>query len=236
MPRRGMMKINIHGCFFAEALPNGNVSGFGVVIRNSRGKILRMLSGSLGIRNRRVNEYHAMLEGCKRAYVDDWEHYILESDHFDSVWEWHNSGLEGVDPEHAFVVQQLNQRKDDINIEMEVTLCDHNANELAAYLANHGAHNYKVMVTIAQPFGRVFELWSLDMGLGPVNPQFMAVNEADLALEVVDEEMDQENVVGNGMAVGAAALVNGEEHEAGARNNFYRAESGRRKEKKQSRV
>ena len=155
MPRRGMVKINVHGCFFAEALPNGNVSGIGVVIRNSRGKILRMLSSSLGIRNRRVNEYHDMLEGCKRAYVEDWEHYILESDHFDSFWECRNSGLEGVDPEHAFVVQQLNQRKDDINIEMEVTLCDHNANELAAYLANHRAHNYKVMVVIAQPFGRV---------------------------------------------------------------------------------
>ena len=65
-----MVKINVHGCFFAEALPNGNVSGIGVVIRNSRGKILRMLSGSLAIQNRCVNEYHAMLEGCKRAYVE----------------------------------------------------------------------------------------------------------------------------------------------------------------------
>lgn len=37
MPRRGKMKINVHGCFFVEALPNGNVTGIGVVIRNSRG-------------------------------------------------------------------------------------------------------------------------------------------------------------------------------------------------------
>ena len=182
------MKINVHGCFFAEALPNGNVSGIGVVIRrNSRGKILRMLSGSFGIQNRRVNEFHAMLEGCKRAYVEDWEHYILESDHFDSFWEWRNSALEGVHPDHAFVVQQLNQKKADINFDMETTLCDHDANKLASYLANHGAHNYKVMVFIAQPFGRVFELWSLDMGLGPMEPQFMAVNEADLGPEVVNE-------------------------------------------------
>lgn len=62
MPHRGMVKNNIHGCFFQNPLPNGNVSGIGVVVRNSRGKILRMLSGSLGILNRRVNEYYAYME------------------------------------------------------------------------------------------------------------------------------------------------------------------------------
>ena len=192
------------------------MTGIGVVIRNSRGRILRMLSGSLGIRNRRVNEFHAMLEGCKRAYAEDWEHFILESDHFESFWEWYNSGLEGVNPEHAFVVQQLNQRKADINFEMEVTLCDHNANELASYLANYGAHNYKVMVVIPQPFGRVFELWSLDMGLGPVDQQFMVVHEADLIPEVVNEvevqeaaEEDDLQAVGEG----GMALAGDEQHE-----------------------
>ena len=211
-----MVKINIHGCFFAEALPNGNVSGIGVVIRNSRGKILRMLSGSFGIQNRHVNEFHAMLEGCKRAYVEDWEHYILESDHFDSFWEWRDSALEGSHPDHAFVVLQLNQRKADINFDMETTLCDHDANELASYLANHGAHNYKVMVVIAQPFGRVFELWSLDMGLGPVEPQFIAVNEADLGPEVVNEGEVHEDAENEEMAVAGAggfALTGEEEHE-----------------------
>lgn len=197
MPRKGMVKINVHGCFFAEALPNGNVSGIGVVISNSKGRILRMLSGSLGIRNRRVNEYHAMLEGCKRAFIENRENFYLESDHLDSFWEWRNSSLEGVHPDHAFVVQQLNQRRDDRNFLMEVTLCDPNANELARYLAHHGAENYKVMVVIAQPFGRVFELWSLDMGLGPVEQGFMAVEEADLVPEVVDAVEAQEDEVEN---------------------------------------
>ena len=51
------------------------------------------------------------------------------------------------------------------------------------------------------------------MGLGPVDQQFMAVNEADLAPEVVDGEMDQEDDVVGGVAAGAVALANGGEHE-----------------------
>ncbi|KAL1831809.1 hypothetical protein ACET3Z_001460 [Daucus carota] len=75
MPRKGMVKINVHGCFFDNPLPNGNVSGIGAVIRNSR-----------------------------------------------------------------------------------------------------------------EPFGRVFELWSHDMGLGSTEPRYMAVHEADIELVVLNGE------------------------------------------------
>ena len=187
LPERGTVKINVHGCFFVEALPNGNVTGIGVVIRNSRGRILRMLSGSLGIQNRRVNEYYALLEGCKRAFAEDWRVFTLETDHFDSYWEWRRSAVEGAHPDHAYIVQQLNQRREDPNFQMEVNLCDPNANELAAYLADHGARNYHNMVVIAQPFGRVFELWNHDMGLGPAEPHFMAVHEEDVGLGIVND-------------------------------------------------
>ena len=94
-----------------------------------------MLSGSLEIQNRRVNEYHAMMEGCKCAFVEDWEYFIHESDHFESFWEWRNSSLEGVHPDHQYIVQQLNQRRADPNFDMEISLCDHNANALVEYLA-----------------------------------------------------------------------------------------------------
>ncbi|KAL1830707.1 hypothetical protein ACET3Z_000358 [Daucus carota] len=51
MPRRGWVKINVHGRFFDRPLPNGNISKIGVVVCNSRGRILRILSGSLDIQN-----------------------------------------------------------------------------------------------------------------------------------------------------------------------------------------
>ena len=188
MPRKDLVKINVHGSFFHEPLQNGNVSGIGVVVRNSKGKILRMLSGSLGILNRRVNEYYAYLEGCKCAFVEDWKYFYLESDHLDAHWEWRNSTVEGVHPDHQFIVQQLNQRQADRNFHMEVTLCDANANALATYLAEYGARNFKAMVVIAHPFDRVFELWGLDMGLGPVDQQSIAIHEADLDPAVEDGE------------------------------------------------
>lgn len=189
MPRRVMVKINVHGCFLNEPLPNGNISGIGAVIRNSRGRILRMLSGSLEIQNQRQNEFQALLEGCKIAYTENWEQFYLESDHFEAFWEWRNSILEGAHPDHADWVQQLNQRKADPNFNIEPTLCDANANGLAIFLAHHGAQNYKAMVVIARPFGEIFEIWSRDMGLGSADPRFLAVNEEDL-LPAVDNNGD----------------------------------------------
>lgn len=46
--------------------------------------------------------------------------------------------LEGVHPDHSYIVQQLNQRRADPNFQVEVNLCDRNVNELVAYLADHG--------------------------------------------------------------------------------------------------
>ncbi|KAL1825382.1 hypothetical protein ACET3Z_012160 [Daucus carota] len=213
MPRQGKIKINVHGCFLVNALPNGNVSGIGVVVRNSRGKILRMISGSLGIQSRRLNEFQAMLEGCKCAFLEGWERFILESDHFESFWEWRNSHLEGVHPDDQFIVQQLNQRKADASFDMDISLCDLEANALAEYLAEYGAHHFKVMVIMAHPFGRVFELWHLDMGLGQADPHFVAVHEAELEPAVEDDAEDQAPVVEDGAldAMDAIANVNGVE-------------------------
>lgn len=79
LPGHGRFKINVHACFFEEPLENG-VSGIGVVIRNHRGRILRTIAGSLGIREKRQNELYALLEGLKRVYLDDRFDIELETD------------------------------------------------------------------------------------------------------------------------------------------------------------
>lgn len=70
-----------------------------------------MLAGSLGIEDRRLNELYALLEGLKRAYLDDKFDVIVESDHEDSVWEWRTAETNRVVPIHRYVIQQLQQRK-----------------------------------------------------------------------------------------------------------------------------
>ena len=119
--------------------------------------------------------------------------------HLDAFWERNNSTVEGAHPDHADLVQQLNQRRADRKFHMEVRLCEQNANALAAYLADYGAPNFKVMAIMAQPFGRVFELWSQDMGLGSADQRFVAVHEVELGPVVENGEDAQEPEVEDGL-------------------------------------
>lgn len=87
-PRYGCIKINVHGCFYVEPLPNGNRSGIGYVIRNYRGRVLRMVAVSLGINEERINEFYSMIMGLKRAYLEEYDDLILETDNAGAYWKW----------------------------------------------------------------------------------------------------------------------------------------------------
>ncbi|KAK1399086.1 hypothetical protein POM88_008949 [Heracleum sosnowskyi] len=228
MPPKGVIKINVHAFFTDQPLENGNHSGIGVVCRNSKGDIVSMLSGSLGFDNRRENEYNAFMEGLKQAYYRDYTDIVLETDHVEAYWIWRHSSLEGAPEPQAPIVQQLNQRRQDENYRSKVFLTDFEDNALAVYLAEYGAQNFKEMVVMENPFGRVQELWSLDMGLGPIGPRFQArrleevvhnaavedVLDPDNHENDVHEGADEENQVpmaedgdGHGLHPLAAALV-----------------------------
>lgn len=161
-----------------------------------------MYGGSLRIVERRINELYAMLQGLVRAYLDEYDIIELETDNVAAYWEWSNSLLNGVPPEHEFVVSQLNTRKEDDNMVLVYRPVDEDSNALARYVARHGAEHFDRMVIFANPFGRVRELWCHDMGLGPVGEQFVPVNEADLQEGIENEDMvvvddvvqDEENI------------------------------------------
>lgn len=87
LPPQGRFKVNVHGFHTDLPFSNGNVSGTGVVIRNHRGRILRMISSIVGIQERRLNELYAMLEGLKWAYLDDRFDIELETDNEEAYWE-----------------------------------------------------------------------------------------------------------------------------------------------------
>lgn len=58
------------------------------------------------------------------------------------------------------------------------------ANRLARFLAEDGAATRTRAVRVYSAFGRVSELWHLDMGLGLVADQFMVIDEDEyLALQ-----------------------------------------------------
>lgn len=107
MPRDGFVKINVHACFFEEPLPNGNRSGIGYVFRDDHGRIVRMVAGTLGIQERKINELYAMLMGLRRAYLESITQMVLETDNAGAYWEWRFSDGDVI-PEHRYVVNPLN--------------------------------------------------------------------------------------------------------------------------------
>ncbi|KAK1393323.1 hypothetical protein POM88_012379 [Heracleum sosnowskyi] len=138
-----------------------------------------------------------MFEGLKRAYWDGFDVLELETYNLAAEWEWTNSMMNGIPHEHAYVIQQLNQRKADDNLSLEVKGVDTDSNVMAHYLARVGAERWKKMVIIENIFGIIEEIWSSDMGLGPIEDQFVAVYKSYIADgEVVNSnagiEMDQD--------------------------------------------
>lgn len=189
LPRSGFVKINVHSFFSDQRLPNGNISGIGVVARDHKGNILSMLAGSLGKERRRNNEFFAFMEGLKLAYARNYQKVTLESDHVNAYWQWKDSLQAGCHPDDEFIVRQLKTRRRDKNIALEIRLVDPVDNELASYLAQHEAFQWKHMVIIKQPFGRVMEIWNQDMGLGPFGPQYGWMLEEDVNVEAMDDEV-----------------------------------------------
>ncbi|KAK1366051.1 hypothetical protein POM88_041612 [Heracleum sosnowskyi] len=145
---------------------------------------------SMDSQDRRLNELYAMLYALRRAFFENYNLLELETDHGGAYWEWKLSNRDGVRLEHQYIVRQLNTRKEDENVALDVTLINEESNRLAAYLAEHGARHWTQMVTIKGPFGRVRELWFEDMGLGPVDPLFQAIHDEDL-----EDAMNDEGVV-----------------------------------------
>ncbi|KAK1357881.1 hypothetical protein POM88_051137 [Heracleum sosnowskyi] len=184
MPPQGVIKINAHGFFSDQPFENGNMTCIGFVFRDHKGHIVRMVGGSLGIEEERINEFYALLTALRRAY--------LETNNACAYWEWTFVNMEGVIPEHRYVVNQLEQRKADRNLRMDVRAISQESNQFSRYLAQYGARHWTQLVIIEQPFGRIGELWNNDMGLGPVGAQFQEFWEADLQNE---DEMQEEVLV-----------------------------------------
>ncbi|KAK1389255.1 hypothetical protein POM88_017433 [Heracleum sosnowskyi] len=141
MPPQGVIKINAHGFFSDQPFENGNMTGIGFVFRDHTGHIVRMVGGSLGIEEERINEFYALLTALRRAYRENYNDIILETDNAGAYWEWTFVNMEGVIPEHRYVVNQLEQRNADRNLRMDVRAISQESNQFARYLAQYGARH-----------------------------------------------------------------------------------------------
>ncbi|KAL1803277.1 hypothetical protein ACET3Z_031924 [Daucus carota] len=93
----------------------------------------------------------------KGAFIED-EHMVeLKSDNLEAIkewdeWKWFH------DPNHANMIQQLNQRKSDPNLTLIVRPVEASQNGLARYLAEIGPLQRYRLVVFKRLFGEVKEL------------------------------------------------------------------------------
>ncbi|KAL1820697.1 hypothetical protein ACET3Z_015566 [Daucus carota] len=165
LPKKGWVKVNVYGVYYEKPLGNGSRSGLGVVVRNENGDIIVMVSGTLNILNERVNQLWAILMGLRCCFYVGKHNVILETESGDAVREWQD-WRRFINPSYSDVIKSLVKRTDDERLELEVSVVTESSNQLARYLAVDGAANRSVPVMFTRPFGRVRDLWHIDMGLG----------------------------------------------------------------------
>ncbi|KAL1828825.1 hypothetical protein DCAR_0208086 [Daucus carota subsp. sativus] len=165
LPKKGWVKVNVHGVYYQTPLTNGTRSGVGVVVRNEDGDIIVMVSGTLNLLNERVNDLWALLMGLRCCLYAGKHKVILETESGDAVREWQDWRW-FINPSYSDVIESLVKRTDDERLELEVSVVTESSNHLARYLAIDGAVNRSVAVMFTRPFGRVRDLWHRDMGLG----------------------------------------------------------------------
>lgn len=98
-----------------------------------------------------------------------------------------------MDPNHAGLIRQLEQRKKDPRLVLRVNVVIQTENQLARWLAEDGSQN-RTRRLFRRLFGRVKELWMPDMGLGPITGDFQVLSEEEyddmLMMEAEEEEME----------------------------------------------
>lgn len=85
-----------------------------------------------------------------------------------------------LDPNHVRHIQQFEQRKKDPRLILRVNVVVESENRLARWLAEDGAQNMTRPVLFRRLFEIVYELWMLDMGLGPIRGDFQALSENEM--------------------------------------------------------
>lgn len=117
----------------------------------------------------------------------------LETDNPYALREWENQRW-FLDPNHLRVIQQLELEKK-TNLTLQVSVVEESQNRLARYLVEDGA---QTLGHLRRLFGRVKEIWMLDMGLGACHGDFEVISENEYEkalLYAEDEELMDEKVI-----------------------------------------
>lgn len=126
-------------------------------MKDHRGTIIRMYSGTIRNFTLRANELWPMLIGSQGAFFEQENRVELETDIPKALKEWKDWRW-FINPNHLRVIQQLEQRKKDPNLTLNVKVVTVNENRISCYLDEDGARNKTGLVIFRRLFGRVREI------------------------------------------------------------------------------
>lgn len=168
-----------------------------MVLKDHRGAILKMYSGSIQDRTKIENKLWSFVIGPRGAFFEYKNLVILKTDNEEGVKEWENWKW-FLDPNHAGLIRQLEQRKKDPSLVLQVRVVSEADNGLARWLAYDGAVNKTRIVLYRRLFGRVKELWMLEMGLDPIHDNFQVLSEEEydfMKMEADEVQMQEAQIV-----------------------------------------
>lgn len=135
-----------------------------------------MVSGMMDRLNKMDNEIWVILIGLRAAFGEKREESWVANRSWGSAARTRRMEVVCVQKARTSSAQ-LKQR--DKNLMLRKRVIVESENRLVRYLAEDGATNRDSLVWIYRPFGRMRQLWHLNMGVGFIGKGFMLVDEED---------------------------------------------------------
>lgn len=142
-----------------------------MVTRNSEGELLKLSTGVILNLTKLQNQLWAILHGLIRTFEDDHRDIIVETDNWEAFNVLKNFPYD-VPGEAIEVASKIFIRLHDPRWICTIVFVFPEHNNLAIYLDRLRGDKCQHLYTFSRPIGRVGELPSLDLGFGPVAPQF----------------------------------------------------------------
>ncbi|KAK1389909.1 hypothetical protein POM88_018087 [Heracleum sosnowskyi] len=114
-----------------------------------------------------------MMMGLRLAWEEQKELIIPETDNWFAFQCYYGKWCE----ECKYEIYQIQKRREDKNMKIEVIYISHDANRLAIYLAENGGETREYIHITKKPFGKVIEIWYEEIGLG--SPRIRIIRKAD---------------------------------------------------------
>lgn len=157
-----------------------------MIARNSEGELLKLYAGVIPHLTPLQNQLWSMLHGLIRGFEDNYRDIILETDIREAFNVINNFPFD-VPVEAIVPATQIFIRLHDPRRSCSIVYVFPERNQPAIYLVRLGGEKCDHLYTFSRPIGQVEELLSLDLGFGPLAPQFHDI-------EIYNDEADQANV------------------------------------------